>query len=135
MSIKSGQRYKIKNEENGLVFDLYFYKTIVGHAFHGADNQQVTNITISIICPLYDHDSLQWITEKQDDGQWTIRSVRHQKYLGFDNTPDNGTPIVGIDKPRLWDIEILSDSEDDDNPRVKYVLCTFIPYPTGNDRS
>ena len=65
---------------------------------------------------------LQWITEKQDDGQWTIRSVKYQKYLGFENTPKDGTPLVGLDEPQLWDIEALSDSEDHDNPRVKYVL-------------
>jgi len=65
---------------------------------------------------------LQWVTEKQDEGQWTIRSVWHQKYLGFENAPEDGTPLVGLDEPQLWDIEILSDSEDHDNPGVKYVL-------------
>ena len=67
--------------------------------------------------------NLQWITERQDDdGQWTVRSVQHQKYLGIKNTtPEDGTLLEGLDKPHLWDIEILSDSEDHDNPRVKYV--------------
>ena len=61
MSIKSGQRYKIINEENGLVFDqstirykianeangLVFEqhggrsKSIIAFDFHGRDNQQV----------------------------------------------------------------------------------------------
>ncbi|KAI9431563.1 hypothetical protein H4582DRAFT_2005062 [Lactarius indigo] len=77
-SIKSGQRYKIANEENGL-----------------------------------------WVTERQEDGQWTIRSVWRQKYLGFETTPEDGTPLVGLGEPQLWDIEVLSDSEDHDNPRVK----------------
>lgn len=71
--------------------------------------------------PSYHHAMLQWIPEKQDDGQWTIRSVRDQEYVGFENNPDNGTAVVGIDKPQLWDIEILSESEDHDNPRVKYI--------------
>ena len=125
MSIKSGQRYKIKNKENGLVVDLFFYKSIIGHAFHGAENQQVTNITISIVCPSYNYDTLQWITEKQDDGQWTLQSPARQKYLGFENTPKDGTPLLGLDKPQLWDIEVLSDSEDYDNLSVKYVYPKF----------
>ena len=77
-----------------------------------------------MVGPFCNHDTLQWITEKQDDGQWTIRSVRDQKYLGFEDavTPDNGTPLVGLDKPQLWDIEILAESEDHDNPRVRYVI-------------
>ena len=64
---------------------------------------------------------LQWIIEKQGDGQWTIRSVRDQEYVGFENEPDNGAAVVGVNKPQLWDIEILSESEDHDNPRVKYI--------------
>jgi len=42
----------------------------------------------------------------QDDGQWTLQSVRHQKYLGFENTPKDGTPLDGLDEPQRWDIEI-----------------------------
>ncbi|KAF8264532.1 hypothetical protein EI94DRAFT_1738236 [Lactarius quietus] len=118
--IKPGQRYRIANEENGLVIDLAGHKitegengmvweggrmnkSIVGWHFHGEDNQQ-------------------WITEQQDDGQWTIRSISHQKYVAFENAPDNGTALVGVDKPQLWDIEFLPESEDHDNPRVKYIL-------------
>ena len=59
---------------------------------------------------------------KQDDGQWTIQSVSGHKYIGFENTPKDGTRLVGLDKPQHWDIEVLSDSEDHDNLRVKYVL-------------
>lgn len=89
MSIKSGQRYKITNEKTKLVVDLSGEndKSIIGWKSHGGKNQQ-------------------WITEEQDDGQWTIRSVRAQKYLGFEGTPDNGTRLVGLAKPQLWDIEI-----------------------------
>ncbi|KAN0133575.1 hypothetical protein V8E53_008743 [Lactarius tabidus] len=61
------------------------------------------------------------IDNLQNDGQWTIRSVKYQKYLGFESAPKDGTPIVGRDKPHLWDIEIQSaDSEEDDNTRVKF---------------
>jgi hypothetical protein len=62
MSIKSGQRYKITNEENGLVFDLCGQrysitneesglvfersggrnKSVIGQNFHGLDNQQAS---------------------------------------------------------------------------------------------
>ena len=60
-------------------------------------------------------------------------SVSIQKsFLGFKNTPKDGTIIFGVDKPQLWDIEILSDSDDHDNPRVRYVTMT---YPTGDNRS
>ena len=64
MSIISGQRYKITNEENGLVFDLAGQrysitnedkglifeqsggrsKSIIGQNFHGLDNQQVCGL-------------------------------------------------------------------------------------------
>ncbi|KAN0132303.1 carbohydrate-binding module family 13 protein [Lactarius tabidus] len=90
MSIKSGQRYKITNEQANLVVDLSGQdnKSIIGWESHGGENQQ-------------------WILKKQDNGQWTIQSVRAQKYLGFENSPGNGTPLVGLDKPQTWDIEIL----------------------------
>ncbi len=71
----------------------------------------------------YNHDLLQWIIEQYDDNQWTVRSVRGQKYLGFETSaPQDGAPLVGLNRPRLWDIEFLPDSEDHDHPRVKYVL-------------
>ena len=66
---------------------------------------------------------LQWIPEQKEDGQWTLQSVRHHKYLGIESTPKNGTPLYALDEPQLWDIEILPESEDHDNPRVKYVLA------------
>ena len=64
MSIKSGQRYKIMNEESGLVFDqtrgqdritnegdgVVFGGTdgknmsMLGRDFHGKDNQQVSRL-------------------------------------------------------------------------------------------
>ena len=70
----------------------------------------------------YSRGALQWILERQDDGQLTIRTVSNQKYLGFESSPRDGTAVVGLDRPRLWDIEILSDSEYHDNTRVKYVF-------------
>ena len=42
-------------------------------------------------------------------------------YLGFQNALKDGTPLDGLEKPQLWDIEVLPDSEDHDNPRVRYV--------------
>jgi hypothetical protein len=125
--IESGQRYKITNEGNGMVFDLSATdgKSILGWAFHGVENQQVSSLTYSNSRrPPYNHDVLQWILDKQGDGQWTIRSVMHQKYVGFESNPKNGAAVVGLDRPRHWDIEILDseDSEDHDYPRVKYVL-------------
>jgi hypothetical protein len=108
-SIKSGQHYNITNEENGW-------------KLHGEERQREGCLPTSITCPSYNRDALQWIIERQSDGQWTIRSVKYQKYLGFENAPKDGAPIVGRDKPHLWDIEIQSaDSEEDDDTRVKYV--------------
>ena len=72
MSIKSGQRYKIANEENGLVFDLTGQrykvtneqdgllfepsggqtKSIIGQNFHGLDNQQVSRFLYFDSVPL-----------------------------------------------------------------------------------
>lgn len=136
MSIKSGQLYTMRNEENGMALDLYYSNngSIIGHRFHGGETQQVIGFAMLISCPSYNHDTFQWITERQDDGQWTIRSFKFQKYvgLGFENTPKNGTPLFGVDKPQRWDIEILSDSDDHDNPRVRYA---FITHPTGNGLS
>ena len=58
---------------------------------------------------------------KQEDGQWTIQSVSGQRYIGFKNAPKDGTLILGCEKPQLWDIEVLTDSDAYDNVRVKYV--------------
>ncbi|KAF8264535.1 hypothetical protein EI94DRAFT_1703161 [Lactarius quietus] len=125
MSIKSGQRYKISNEESGLVFDLSSQRYKIANEESGLIFEPSGGKNKSVISwDFHGFDNQQWITEKQDDGQWTIRSVRHQKYLGFDCTPVNGIPVqvVGLDKPQFWDIEILSESEDHDNPRVKIWL-------------
>ncbi|KAF8264529.1 hypothetical protein EI94DRAFT_461207 [Lactarius quietus] len=119
--IKSSQRYKITNEENGLVFDMSRYKITDGeNGMNIADGRLMNKSTVGE--DFHGGDNQQWITEKHDDGQWTIRSVRYQEYIALDNTPENGTALFGLDKPQRWDIEILSESEDHDNPRVKYVL-------------
>jgi len=117
--IESGQRYKITNEGNGMVFDLSGSdgRSILGWAFHGGGNQQ-------------------WILDRQGDGQWTIRSVNGQRYLGFEGTPKDGTAAVGLDRPRLWDIEVLEDSEDHDYPRVKFwVRSTLLVVEFPKERS
>jgi len=106
MSISSGKRHTFTNEENGLALDLFesHDNSIIASPFHGAENQQ-------------------WITVKQDDGQWTLQSVSIQKsYVGFKNTPKDGTPLFGINTPQLWDIEILAESEDHDDLRVRFWL-------------
>jgi hypothetical protein len=72
--------------------------------------------------PSYSRDTFQWIVERQNDGQWSIRSVKCLKYLGFEDTPKDGAPAVGLDKPHLWDIEIQPDGEDDDNTKLS-MLC------------
>ena len=75
---------------------------------------------------------LQWIPVKQDDGQWTIQSVSTEKsYVGFKDDPKDGTPLFGVNTPQLWDVEILPESEDHDNLRVRYASTT---YPIGNGR-
>lgn len=108
MSIKSGQRYKIINEQNKLVIDLSRAnnKSIIGNDFQGGENQQ-------------------WVVEKQVNGQWTIQSVaaagKCQKFLCVERTPDNGTHLVGLDRPQFWDIEILPVST---KPSVK--LCQWV---------
>lgn len=121
MSIKSGQRYKITNEQTKLVVDLSGAdnKSIIGWNYHGGENQQVITFSISKL-GTHNHDTLKWIPEEQDDGQWTIQSVT-QKYLGFEKVLDNGTPLVGLDKPQSWEIEIL-DSDDPAKTNVKCVL-------------
>ena len=50
MSIESGKRYTITNEESGLALDLYesYDNSIIGSGFHGGENQQVTAFAISI---------------------------------------------------------------------------------------
>ncbi|KAI9431565.1 carbohydrate-binding module family 13 protein [Lactarius indigo] len=107
MSIQSGQRYKITNEQTRLVIDLSGAdnRSILGYSYHGGGNQQ-------------------WITDKQDNGQWTIRSVDHHKYLGVETTPRDGTQLVGLDRPQFWDIEVLPYSGDAGGPSVK--LCQWI---------
>ncbi|KAH8993679.1 hypothetical protein EDB92DRAFT_1852700 [Lactarius akahatsu] len=107
MSIKSGQRYKITNEQTKLALDLHGinHKTIMGYHLHGGENQQ-------------------WVIDEQVNGQWTIRSVDQQKYLGVEKAPDNGTHLVGLDQPQFWDIEILPGCEDATKPSVK--LCQSV---------
>ncbi|KAF8269117.1 hypothetical protein EI94DRAFT_1038863 [Lactarius quietus] len=115
MSIKSGQRYKITNEQAKLVVDLSGGdgKSIIGWTFHDGENQQ-------------------WITEKQYDGKWTIRSVGPQKYIAFVNTPENGTALVGLDEPQLWDIKILN-SSDPAKTSVKYAFFITGPLAIASD--
>ncbi|KAH9161592.1 ricin B-like lectin [Lactarius sanguifluus] len=90
MSIQSGKRYKITNKESRLVVDLSGAdnRSILGYAYHGGGNQQ-------------------WIIDRQDNDQWTIRSADHHKYLGVETTPENGIQLVGLNEPQSWNIEIL----------------------------
>ena len=123
--IQSGKRYKITNEGNGSVLDLDAAddKSILGWwEFHGGQNQQVSIKfpSIPIGGSTYIYDAFQWILERHSDDQWTIRTVHLQKYLGFESTPNNGTRLVGLDRPQLWDIEILPHSKDRDYIRIKY---------------
>lgn len=131
MSIKSGQRYKITNKLTRLVIDLSGgdNKSIIGFKFHGGENQLVTAFTIFITCASYNHGTLQWITEEQDDGLWTIQSVSAQTYIGFENDLEDGTHLVALDKPQLWDIETLK-CDHPNKINIKYVLC-FITNFTG----
>ena len=57
-------------------------------------------------------------------------SVSIQKsFLGFKNTPKDRIHLFSINMPQPWDIAILEESEDHENPRVRYV---FIAYPADN---
>ena len=127
-SIKSGQQYHITNEENGLSFYLYLDdKVVVGWGFRDEERQRVSRLPSSIAHhPSYTTAiTFQWIIERQNDSQWTIQSVKFQKYLGFENVPKDGSPVVCLDKPpHLWDIEIQPDCEEDDYTRVKYVFLS-----------
>jgi hypothetical protein len=82
--------------------------------------------SIPIVSSPYIQDAIQWILDRQDDGQWAIHTVHFQKYLGFESTPKDGTPVVGLDRPRLWDIEILPDSEDHDYTRIRYGFIAYL---------
>ncbi|KAH8998196.1 hypothetical protein EDB83DRAFT_916809 [Lactarius deliciosus] len=109
MSIKSGQRYKITNEQTKLAIDLDAgnHKTVMGYHSHGGENQQ-------------------WVLDVQVNGQWFIRSadLQNLKYLGVENTSDNGTHLVGLDHPQFWDIDILPGCEDATKLNVK--LCQTV---------
>ncbi|KAI9437213.1 carbohydrate-binding module family 13 protein [Lactarius indigo] len=118
INLRSGQRYKITNEQHKFAIDLSAadHKSVLGHTFHGGENQL-------------------WITEKQVNGQWTIRSVEHQKYLGIEtSTPNNGTHLVGLDQPQFWDIEVLPDNNEPTKPRVNHWVrgtCFVADYHAG----
>ncbi|KAI9431564.1 hypothetical protein H4582DRAFT_119807 [Lactarius indigo] len=106
MSIKSGQSYIITNQLAELAVDLHGDgKSVIGQKPRGGKNQQ-------------------WIIDEQINGQWTIRSVSAQKYLGVEKVPENGTHLVVLDKPQFWDIEILPGSDDPTKLSVK--LCQWI---------
>ncbi|KAI9439148.1 ricin B lectin domain-containing protein [Lactarius indigo] len=104
MSIKSGQSYKITNQLTELAVDLNNgnNKSVIGWNPHGGENQQ-------------------WIIDEQVNGQWIIRSVSSQKYLGVEKVPENGTHLVVLDKPQFWDIEILPGRGDP--TRLSVRLC------------
>ncbi|KAH9030989.1 carbohydrate-binding module family 13 protein [Lactarius pseudohatsudake] len=93
MSIQSGRRYKIINKASRLVVDLSGAdnRSILGYDYHGGGNQQ-------------------WIIDRQDNDQWTIRSAEHHKYLGVVSTPRDGIQLVGVDEPQSWNIEILGEA-------------------------
>ncbi|KAN0133570.1 hypothetical protein V8E53_008738 [Lactarius tabidus] len=71
----------ITNEENELAFCLYDLDNqyVLRWKFHGEETTEGRN----------------------KDGQWTIQSVEYQEYLGFENTPKDGTPAVGLKKLHL----------------------------------
>ena len=72
MSIQSGQRYTMTNEENGLALDLFesHDNSVIGSGFHGAVNQQVTNLcsfySFSLIRPRYPP------VDHREGGRWSV---------------------------------------------------------------
>jgi hypothetical protein len=95
----------------GWLFDLYDLdnKSVPGWKYHGEERQRVSRLPALIARSSHNRDTFQWIIEQNDD-QWTIRSVKYQKYLGFENAPKDGTPVVGLDKPQRSTLAALGSS-------------------------
>jgi hypothetical protein len=98
------------NVETGFVIDLSGVDniSIIGWFHNGGDNQKVRTACFFNTWDQSVHkgDPLQWLIEQcfQRDlqCQWTIRSVRSGKYLGFDGAPSNGVCLVAVDWPQPW---------------------------------
>ncbi|EGN97615.1 carbohydrate-binding module family 13 protein [Serpula lacrymans var. lacrymans S7.3] len=92
-SIRSGQIYKCTNVKGGTTMDLSGgdNKSIIGYGFHSGPNQA-------------------WIFDQASDNGWTIKSVGSGKYLGIEESPRDGLPVVAVSERFEW--YIFPDEED-----------------------
>jgi len=104
--IQSGETYKILNVKGRTIVDLSGgdNKSIIGYDDHGGPNQQ-------------------WTFENTGSG-WTIRSAGSGKYIGIEGDPNDGTPLIAVDEPVVWDI--WPDERDNSHFRI------FAPNTTKN---
>ncbi|EPQ52998.1 ricin B-like lectin [Gloeophyllum trabeum ATCC 11539] len=106
-SIQSGQTYKIVNVMGGTCMDLSGgdNKSIIGFDYHDGGNQK-------------------WIVEQQQGGQWTFKSAGSGLYIGIEQQPGDGVPLVVAPSPFHWDV--WPDEQDPSTFRV------FVPNTSQN---
>jgi hypothetical protein len=47
---------------------------------------------------------LQWQAIQDSNGQWTFNDVNDGVYMGYQGSPSDLTPIVGVDNPMPFDV-------------------------------
>ena len=67
---------------------------------------------------------MQWTFDNTGSG-WTIRSAGSGKYIGIEGDADDGTPLVAVDSPFVWDI--WPDERDSSHFRCVTNLCCCSP--------
>jgi len=66
---------------------------------------------------------LQWTFENNGSG-WTIKSAGSGKYIGIEGDADDGTPLIAVDNPYVWDIW----PDERDNSHFRCVTVLLLPY-------
>ena len=78
---------------------------VIGYDDHGYPNQRViVSPFIAFVVTWHQAEfCLQWTFENNGSG-WTIKSAGSGKYIGIESGADDGTPLVAVDDPFVWDI-------------------------------
>ncbi|EPS44443.1 hypothetical protein H072_1564 [Dactylellina haptotyla CBS 200.50] len=89
MVLTDAQRYRVVNVQSGTVLDL-----------SGTNGKSVSGWKQN------DGENQQWVTLDKKT-HWYIQNLDSGKYLGVADPRDldDGTPLIGVDKPFKWKIE------------------------------
>jgi hypothetical protein len=95
---------------------------VIGYEDHGGPNQRVIVLLFVDCCDLTPSGilrlNLQWTFDNTDSG-WTIKSAGSGKYIGIEGDPNDGTPLIAVDEPVVWNIW----PDERDKSHFRYVCC------------